>query len=62
MRGRTPIYIACEQNNFELAKLLIRNNASVFIPNNKGIFPFEILDNDYLKKILDKAKIVSDIF
>lgn len=59
IRGRTPLYIASELDNASLIKMLIKNNANVFLCCKRGIFPVDVVRSEYAKGILDKAKIVS---
>jgi ankyrin repeat protein len=40
--GNTALMVALEENNFEIAKLLIENNAEVNVQNNVFIFFYVI--------------------
>ena len=52
-KGRTPFFIACERNFYDIVQLLYEHkHVDTDKPNNEGITPFEIACNDRYKLII----------
>lgn len=41
---------------FNMTKLLVVNNANVYIANNSGVYPVDLLKSEYIKSILERAR------
>jgi ankyrin repeat protein len=50
--GNTPLHIACQLGNAEIAALLIQYGANPELLNTEGKTPFELIDNDTPRKEL----------
>ena len=57
-KGRTPIFFASSNNNFDCVKLLVENGGNVFLDDYLGKRPVDVTDNMkikyYLTDIMDQ--------
>ena len=51
--GRTPLYRACQLEHLQIVRYLVEKGANKNAKDNNGKTPYDVEDNDEIKKILD---------
>ncbi|CDW85915.1 achain crystal structure of engineered northeast structural genomics consortium target [Stylonychia lemnae] len=55
-RDRTPLFLACQRDDYDMIKILFKNKANTLIPNNRGQYPLELIRQMTVEKLTKKAK------
>ena len=53
-KGRTPIYLAAFNNNKDMCKFLLENNANLFLKDKENKSPADVASNEELKNFLNE--------
>ena len=53
-KGRTPLYLAAFNNNKDMCKFLLENNANLFLKDKENKSPADVASNEELKHFLNE--------